>query len=65
VTRFLRVGHTPTLAAAPRYFDVSFMAWVLLELGARWAVRWNAPAVVRARIHSSPDGRCTKRREER
>jgi len=27
---FLRVGHTPTLIAALLYFDVSFMAWVLL-----------------------------------
>jgi NNP family nitrate/nitrite transporter-like MFS transporter len=28
--RFLRAGHTPTLVAALLYFDVSFMAWVLL-----------------------------------
>src|SRR5918993_4164252 len=27
---FLKSGHTPTLAAALLYFDVSFMAWVLL-----------------------------------
>ena len=27
---FLRAGHTPTLVAALLYFDVSFMAWVLL-----------------------------------
>jgi NNP family nitrate/nitrite transporter-like MFS transporter len=27
---FLRAGHLPTLAAALLYFDVSFMAWVLL-----------------------------------
>ena len=27
---FLRAGHTPTLIAALLYFDVSFMAWVLL-----------------------------------
>src|SRR5690242_7150599 len=28
--RFLKTGHTPTLVAALLYFDVSFMAWVLL-----------------------------------
>jgi NNP family nitrate/nitrite transporter-like MFS transporter len=28
--RFLKAGHTPTLIAALLYFDVSFMAWVLL-----------------------------------
>src|SRR6185295_9521893 len=27
---FLKAGHTPTLIAALLYFDVSFMAWVLL-----------------------------------
>ena len=27
---FLKTGHTPTLIAALLYFDVSFMAWVLL-----------------------------------
>jgi hypothetical protein len=27
---FLHAGHTPTLVAALLYFDVSFMAWVLL-----------------------------------
>jgi MFS transporter, NNP family, nitrate/nitrite transporter len=27
---FLKVGHAPTLVAALLYFDVSFMAWVLL-----------------------------------
>jgi NNP family nitrate/nitrite transporter-like MFS transporter len=27
---FLKAGHTPTLVAALLYFDVSFMAWVLL-----------------------------------
>jgi len=27
---FLRAGHTPTLAAAFLYFDVSFMVWVML-----------------------------------
>src|SRR6185503_5464899 len=27
---FLRAGHTPTLVSALLYFDVSFMAWVLL-----------------------------------
>jgi hypothetical protein len=27
---FLRAGHTPTLVASLLYFDVSFMAWVLL-----------------------------------
>jgi NNP family nitrate/nitrite transporter-like MFS transporter len=27
---FLKAGHTPTLAAAFLYFDVSFMVWVLL-----------------------------------
>src|SRR5437870_803935 len=27
---FLRVGHTPTLASAFLYFDVSFMVWVLV-----------------------------------
>ncbi|HXH25127.1 MAG TPA: MFS transporter, partial [Vicinamibacterales bacterium] len=27
---FFRAGHTPTLVAALLYFDVSFMAWVLL-----------------------------------
>ena len=27
---FLTAGHTPTLIAALLYFDVSFMAWVLL-----------------------------------
>ena len=27
---FLRAGHTPTLVTALLYFDVSFMAWVLL-----------------------------------
>src|ERR1051325_6955952 len=27
---FLSAGHTPTLVAALLYFDVSFMAWVLL-----------------------------------
>ena len=27
---FLRTGHTPTLISALLYFDVSFMAWVLL-----------------------------------
>lgn len=27
---FLQAGHTPTLVAALLYFDVSFMAWVLL-----------------------------------
>jgi NNP family nitrate/nitrite transporter-like MFS transporter len=27
---FLKAGHTPTLLAALLYFDVSFMAWVLL-----------------------------------
>jgi len=30
VNRFLKAGHTPTLVAALLYFDVSFMAWVLL-----------------------------------
>src|SRR5918993_1246139 len=29
-TGFLKAGHTPTLVAALLYFDVSFMAWVLL-----------------------------------
>src|SRR5437763_5534035 len=27
---FLRAGHTPTLACAFLYFDISFMVWVLL-----------------------------------
>jgi len=27
---FLKAGHTPTLVAALLYFDISFMAWVLL-----------------------------------
>src|SRR5215468_7452933 len=27
---FLRIGHLPTLISALLYFDVSFMAWVLL-----------------------------------
>ena len=30
VKGFLKVGHTPTLAAAFLYFDTSFMVWVLL-----------------------------------
>jgi NNP family nitrate/nitrite transporter-like MFS transporter len=30
MTGFLRVGHFPTLIAALLYFDVSFMAWILL-----------------------------------
>jgi NNP family nitrate/nitrite transporter-like MFS transporter len=30
MTRFLRAGHFPTLLAALLYFDVSFMAWILL-----------------------------------
>jgi len=30
MTGFLRAGHLPTLVAALLYFDVSFMAWVLL-----------------------------------
>ncbi len=30
MTGFRRAGHTPTLIAALLYFDVSFMAWVLL-----------------------------------
>ena len=29
-TSFLKSGHTPTLVAALLYFDVSFMAWVIL-----------------------------------
>jgi hypothetical protein len=28
--RFLKAGHFPTLVAALLYFDVSFMAWILL-----------------------------------
>src|SRR5215468_11235760 len=27
---FLRIGHLPTLISALLYFDVSFMAWVIL-----------------------------------
>ena len=27
---FIKAGHAPTLVAALLYFDVSFMAWVLL-----------------------------------
>jgi MFS transporter, NNP family, nitrate/nitrite transporter len=30
IRAFLKAGHTPTLASALLYFDVSFMAWVLL-----------------------------------
>jgi NNP family nitrate/nitrite transporter-like MFS transporter len=30
IKSFLKAGHTPTLASALLYFDVSFMAWVLL-----------------------------------
>jgi NNP family nitrate/nitrite transporter-like MFS transporter len=30
MTGFLRAGHLPTLLAALLYFDVSFMAWILL-----------------------------------
>jgi NNP family nitrate/nitrite transporter-like MFS transporter len=30
MTGFLRAGHFPTLLAALLYFDVSFMAWILL-----------------------------------
>ena len=30
MTRFLRAGHFPTLLASLLYFDVSFMAWILL-----------------------------------
>ena len=31
---FRKAGHTPTLAAAFLYFDVSFMVWVILGPGA-------------------------------
>src|SRR5215510_9943935 len=30
MTGFFRAGHLPTLVAALLYFDVSFMAWILL-----------------------------------
>jgi MFS transporter, NNP family, nitrate/nitrite transporter len=30
IRNFLKAGHTPTLVSALLYFDVSFMAWVLL-----------------------------------
>ena len=33
ISDFRKAGHTPSLIAAFLYFDVSFMAWVLLALG--------------------------------
>ncbi len=36
---FRHAGHSPTLLAAFLYFDVSFMAWVLLALSRLLSVR--------------------------
>ena len=55
---FLRAGHTPTLVAALLYFDVSFMAWVLLGPLAPFLrdPNWGSPRRSRA---SSPPFRCS------
>jgi MFS transporter, NNP family, nitrate/nitrite transporter len=53
--QFLRAGHTPTLVAALLYFDVSFMAWVLLgPLAPFIRDEWNLDATTLGLITAVP-----------